>query len=131
MKKVIAMAVCLFAGCTALNASAADEVLAKQLVAASNFQSALRQEFETNMAGLRESDRAKFLSAFNFKKAEDVFVQSIAKNLSNDEAKALIAAYAIPGYASAVRKQTIATNALIGFVIEESKRVVPVLGEEN
>lgn len=130
MKKVITMAVCLFAGCTALNASAADEVLSRQLAVASNFQATLKQEFRAQASAMKGLDVEKFLALFNFKKAEDVYVQSIAKGLSNDDVKALIAAYEIPGYISAVRKQTMASNAVIGFVIEETKRVTPLLGEK-
>ena len=129
MVKVIAMAVCLFAGCTVLNASAADELLARQLMVATNFQATLKQEFKANAGAMRGADLEKFLSLFNFKKAEDLFVQSVVKSMSNEDVNALLAAYAIPNYASAIRKQSLSAGPIIGFVAEETTRIIPWMGK--
>lgn len=130
MKKIIAVAVCLFAGCTALNVSAADDVLVRKLIAASGFQNALKQEFREQANQMKGLDVEKFIALFDFKKAEDLYAKSVARGMSNEEVQTLITAYQLPGYQSAVRKQTMASSSVIGFVIKETTRVMPLLGGE-
>lgn len=109
-------------------AHAADEQLVRQFIAKIDF----RAEIESNIRAARSlsSDRLQqFLALINFKKIEDSYVSSMASAMSNEEVKALIQAYDIPGFKSALRKQVQASGSVIATTINELERAAKELNK--
>lgn len=104
--------VCLVLG--ASMAAAGDEQLARKYAEKSGFRDDIARMLKT-----RRANSGVFAKSFDQKAVEEAYVKGLARQMSNAELEALIQAYDIPGFKTAMQKMPLVTSELMGVIFKE------------
>ncbi len=115
----------------ATNVMAADASLAKELATKSNFKQGIIQYMRGFGGGMPKSSADRFVRKVNLNKIEDTYVKGIAANMSNEEVNALIKAYDIPGFRSALAKQGLVAAGATTIIVKELQRALQEMAKEK
>lgn len=115
----------------ASNAVAATESVVQEFLVKAKFRESLKIDIRNARGGLPANKVEKFLSLVNFNKIENEYTQAMISGMSNAEVKALISAYEIPGYTTALRKQMLASATLLNVISSELQRAVKLMSQEK
>jgi len=129
MNKKMVMAV-VFSMLISNSVYAASEANARALVEKAGFTEGIRQYVKNFGGGMPKKMTERVMRAINFKQIENEYVKGIAAQMTDSEVDAMIKAYDIPGYKTALMKQSRAMGPALNALAKDMQRVMKQMAKK-